>query len=118
MTILWEHSLFAFAALTVVIAGAAAYMTGRAIARGWRSPWQCIGYMLLLGGADRFFHYALAKGTLLSLHYYLVDTAILCLIALFAFRMIRVWQLATQYPWLYQRTTPLTYRKIVAKTNQ
>ena len=32
--------------------------------------------MLILGGAVRFIHFALFGGTLLSLHYYVVDSAV------------------------------------------
>ena len=58
--------------------------------------------MLILGAAVRFFHFALFDGTLLSLHYYLVDSAV-CMLAGFAgFRAARAAQMAHQYRWLYE----------------
>ena len=67
-------------------------------------------YMALLAAAVRFFHYALFDGTLTSLYYYLVTYAILVVAALFGFRAMRTTQMVTQYRWLYERTSPLTWR--------
>ena len=54
--------------------GGAAWLAGRAIAATWRPWWHVAVYMLVLGVAVRFIHFALFDGTLLSPHYYLVDT--------------------------------------------
>lgn len=110
MGILWENGIGPFLGLTVFVAGAAAYMAGRALASKWRSPMQPVLYMLLLGLADRFFHFALFEGTLLSLHYYLVDTLVLIAISLIAFRLTRVRQMVTQYPWLYVSAGPFAWK--------
>ena len=110
MGILWENSFGTFLGLTVIVAGAAAFMAGRALASKWRSPLQPVLYMLLLGLADRFFHFALFEGTLLSLHYYIVDTAVLIAISLIAYRITRVRQMVTQYPWLYAPSGPLAWK--------
>jgi hypothetical protein len=67
-------------------------------------------YMALLAGAVRFFHYALFEGRLLSLYYYLVTYAVLVAAASLGYRMMRTKQMVTQYPWLYQRTSPLRWR--------
>jgi hypothetical protein len=109
MGILWENSAAAFLIFTVLIAGGAAYMSGKALADQWRSIWHPIRYMLLLGLADRFFHFALFEGSLLSLHYYLVDTAVLIAIALVSYRLKRVQQMVSQYPWLYVRNGPFAW---------
>ena len=55
--------------------------TGRAIALTWRpaDARLCV-YVLLLGIAVRFIHFALFEGTLFSLHYYVVDTVVLLII--------------------------------------
>ena len=66
--------------------------------------------MALLAAAVRFFHYALFDGTPTSLYYYLVTYAILVVAALFGFRAMRTTQMVTQYRWLYERTSPLTWR--------
>jgi hypothetical protein len=52
----------------------------------------------------------LFDGTLTSLYYYLVTYAILVVAALFGFRAMRTTQMVTQYRWLYERTSPLTWR--------
>ncbi|GLQ06984.1 hypothetical protein GCM10007924_22050 [Sneathiella chinensis] len=112
MGILWEDSFTVFLFMTVIIAGGAAFMAGRSLAMKWRPLIQPILYMMLLGLAVRFFHYALFQGDLLSVHFYITDTLVLIGISLLAYRLTRVRQMVTQYPWLYERTGPLTWREI------
>jgi hypothetical protein len=109
MDVLWDNSLAAFLILTVLLGGGAAWMTGRALARGWRPLWKVVFGMLLLALPVRFFHWGLAHGTLLSLHYYAVDAAVLVTIACLSYRLTRAYQMVTQYPWAYRRTSPLTW---------
>lgn len=119
MGVFWETSFWVFFFLTVVISGGAAIATGRALAKSWRPYWQVVFYMLLLGFVDRFLHWGLFldrpldiyKGNLFSVHYYLVDTTILLILASLAYRLTRAGQMATQYRWLYKRTGPLTWAK-------
>lgn len=119
MGILWEHSFWVFFFITIVLAGGAAAATGRALAIQWRPYWQVIFYMVLLGCADRFLHWGLFldapldvyKGELFSVHYYLVDTAILILFASIAYRMTRTRQMTHQYRWLYRKTSPFTWEE-------
>ena len=66
--------------------------------------------MVLLAAAVRFFHYALFDGELLSLYYYLVTYVVLLAAACLGYRMMRTTQMVTQYRWLYERTSPLTWR--------
>ena len=106
-----EPSIFLFLLVTVVIGGGAAWLTGRAIAITWRPFWQLVPYALLLGAAARFLHFALFHGTLLTVHFYLVDTVILFALATIGFRLTRTRQMTTQYRWLYQRTGPFTWRE-------
>jgi hypothetical protein len=56
--------------------------------------------MLILGGAQRFIHFALFGGTLLSEYYYAVDTVIAIAFALLGFRFARARQMAQQYGFL------------------
>jgi Domain of unknown function (DUF6867) len=104
------ESLAQILVITGVIGGGAAWLAGRAIAQTWRPLWHVTGYMLLLGCAVRFAHFALGSGTLVSLPSYLADTAFLCVIGTLGWRATRTTQMVTQYPWLYQRTGPLTWR--------
>jgi hypothetical protein len=105
-----DDGLRVFVVLTVILGGGAAYLAGRGLARTWRPLWRVFFYMALLACAVRFFHYALFDGALLSLYYYLVAYAVLLGAALLGFRIMRTTQMVTQYRWLYERTSPLTWR--------
>ncbi|MBI4274779.1 MAG: hypothetical protein HY659_08785 [Rhizobiales bacterium] len=96
--------------VTGVIGGGAAGLAGRAIAQTWRPYWHTVLYMILLGAAVRFVHFALFEADLLSLPSFIVDTGYLIAVSLLAFRITRTAQMVTQYPWLYARTGPLTWR--------
>jgi hypothetical protein len=65
------ESLAQILVISGVIGGVAAWLTGRAIAQTWRPLWHAIGYLMLLGFAVRFAHFALGSGTLVSLPSYL-----------------------------------------------
>jgi hypothetical protein len=97
--------------VTGIIGGAAAWATGKAIAESWRPYWQIAFYMLLLGAAVRFAHFALFKGHLLSLPSYLADMLYLLAVGSLSFRITRTSRMVSQYRWLYERTSPLSWRK-------
>ena len=106
-----EDSFFVFLLVTIILGGGAAFLAGRAIALTWRPAWQVAAYMLVLGGAVRFFHMALFEGHLLSLHYYVVDTAFCFLFGFWGYRATRAGQMAEQYGWLYSRAGMLNWAK-------
>jgi hypothetical protein len=106
-----EDSFAVFFFMTVVIGGGAAFLAGRSLAHKWRPLWQAVAYMLLLGLALRFFHYALFGATLLSFYYYVVDTLVLIAAAYLGYRIRRTEQMTTQYSWIYERTGPLSWRE-------
>jgi hypothetical protein len=112
MNFIIEHSFWHFLFMTVIIAGGAAFLAGRALALKWRPEWMAIAYMAPLAAALRFFHYALFNGSLLSLHYFLVDFVILVAAAVLGYRLMRVKQMTSQYPWLYQRAGLLSWRPL------
>ena len=58
-------------------------------------------YAALLGFLDRFIHWSLFDGDLLSPAGYLLDTAVLIAIALVAYRITQATKMVRQYPWLY-----------------
>lgn len=95
-----EESFGVFLLVTLLLGGAGAWMSGRAIARTWRPWWMVALYMLVLGLAVRFVHFALFEGTLLSPWYYAVDTAVLIAVGLLGFRTTRQRQMARQYGFL------------------
>jgi uncharacterized protein DUF6867 len=110
LTWLSDDSLRVFLVLTVIIGGGAAFLAGRGLARSWKPFWRVYFYMALLAAAVRFFHYALFDGNLLSLYYYLVTYAVMLAAGVLGFRAMRTTQMVTQYRWLYERTSPLTWR--------
>ncbi|MGW9332359.1 DUF6867 family protein [Bosea sp. NPDC055594] len=105
-----EPTIWLFLLVTVVIGGWAAWMTGRAVAITWRPFLQLVAYTLVLGLVIRFIHFALFEATLLTFHYYLVDTLVLFAFGLAGWRYNRTRQMTTQYRWLYERTGPFTWK--------
>ena len=108
--LLWEVTFWEFLFVTVILAGGAAYLTGRAVARSWSSGLQLAIYMILLTAACRFIHFALFRGTLLSLHYYIVDLIILLIFAFIGRQVTRAKQMTRQYHWLFERTGPFGWK--------
>lgn len=125
MGLIWEKSFVVFFILTVLIGGGAAFATGRALALNWRPFREVIAYSCLLGFADRFLHWGLFldkpldiyKGSIFSLHYYAVDTAILACAAAIAWQMTRARCMTTQYRWMYERNGLFSWRKRSDSTN-
>jgi hypothetical protein len=111
MGVLWENSFGVFLFMTIFLGGGAAWLSGRAIALTWRPVWQVVVYMFLVAAAVRFLYYGLFEGSLLSLHYYVVNLVILLIIAGLGFRITRVRQMVSQYPWLYERAGPFGWKK-------
>jgi hypothetical protein len=106
-----EDSLGVFLLVTVFLGGGAAALAGRAVALTWRPWWQVVVYSLMLGAAVRFIHFALFDGTLLSIHYYLVDTAVCAALAFVGFMAARAARMAGQYPWIHEQDGMLRWRR-------
>jgi hypothetical protein len=96
--------------VTGILGGGAAWLTGRACADTWRPIGHVIGYTILLGATVRFFHFALFEGELLSLPSFLADTIWLMAMGCLSWRVMRTRRMVTQYRWLYERTSPVTWR--------
>ena len=127
MGIFAQHSLLVFVFLTVVLGGGVAWLSGRALALGWRSPLLVVVYMLLLALALRFFHYSLFGGAFsftiwpsgskfglpvpsaTTFYYYCVDAVVIIASGLLSWRFTRTSQMVTQYHWLYRRTSPFSW---------
>ena len=54
-----EDYIGLFLLVSVFMGGGAAWLAGRAIASTWRPWWHVAGYILILGLAVRFIHFAL-----------------------------------------------------------
>jgi hypothetical protein len=106
-----EGSFGVFILVTVILGGGAAALSGRAIAETWRPWWQVITYSFILGATVRFFHFSLFDGTLLSAHFYLVDSAVCMAFGFLGFRAARMSQMITQYRWINERSGPLRWRR-------
>ena len=109
-----NESLLQVLLVSVVLGGGAAALAGRAIAHTWRPVWYVVAAMLLLGAAVRFVHFALFEGDLLSWLSYVEDTAFLILVGAISWRVTRTGQMVRQYGWIYERTSPVTWRKRTA----
>ena len=111
METLLGASLPVFIGVTLILMGFAAFMTGQALASTWRPMRQAVFYAFLLGLPDRFLTWGLFQGELLSLPGYLIDSLILMVIALAAYRMTQARRMASQYPWIYERTGLFSWRE-------
>ena len=100
-----------FLGLTVCIFGAAAWLTGAALAATWRPYWQVIAYALLLAFFDRFLSWGLFGGPLNSWADFLRDFAAIASIGVLAWRIHQVRHMVGQYPWLFERAGLLNWRE-------
>ena len=106
-------------AITILLGGPAAFATGKALASGWRSRSQLLGYVLLLSALTGFLCWALFEvpvisasriahalgqgdvaGLLAALTGYGFTALILVTIAFLSFTHARRRQMARQYPFL------------------
>lgn len=110
MSLFVEDSPWIFLFMTVILGGGAAFQAGRSLASKWRPLWMAVAYMVPLGLALRFLHYALFEAELLSIHYFLTDTLVLVAGVLLGYRLTRVQQMVSQYPWLYERSGLLSWK--------
>ena len=105
-----EASVWQFLLVTWALGGWAAWMTARGCALSWRPYPALVFYLLLLACAVRFIHYALFEGTLISLQFFIADAIILMIIGSLGFRYTRTTQMTTQYHWLYEKTSALSWK--------
>jgi hypothetical protein len=103
--------------VTGLIGAGAAWLSGRAIAAAWRGKSRVVLTAILLGAAARFFHFALFQGQLLSAASFACDTLIFLVAGLVAWQATRTSLVVRQYPWLYVRAGPLTWREIGQETD-
>ena len=110
MSLIYEQSPWIFIILTVILGGGAAFLTGRAMAAKWRPEWMPQLAMVPLSLALRFLHFALFGADLTSLYYWSVDFTVLLIFALIGYRATLATKMARQYPWLYEKSGPFTWR--------
>lgn len=105
------NGFWVFVLVTLVMGGGAAIASGRAVADNWGSHHMILLYAALLALAVRFIQYALFNQPLLSLPTYLIDFFVLLLFADLGFRLRRATQMGRQYPWLFDKTGPVSWRQ-------
>ncbi len=129
--------IFAFVLLVPCAGGAAAFASGRAVARAWRSFASLWPGLLALTGAVGFLHYALfglsaipaatigealtgfqhapSQGLRALGASFSYSGAVLIVLTGFAylgFRLARAAQMAGQYSFLFQRVGPFNWRRL------
>ena len=106
-----EPSFWLFALITVAMGGWAAWRSGMAVATTWKSAWMLVPYMLILGMAVRFIHFAMFHGTLFSMRYYIVDTIVVLIAAYLGWRSERAGAMARQYEFAFERSSQFSWRR-------
>jgi hypothetical protein len=104
------HAFWIFLVITVILGGAAAWATGRAIAKTWRPYAQTVVYTFVLAAAVQFLRYALFGEALLSLQFYIVSWLVILGAASIGFRRMRVQQMLTQYSFAFERSGPFHWQ--------
>lgn len=89
----------------------AAWMIGKSVAIDWNGLLQMFGFILILGFGVRFIHFALYEAQFISPLRYVIDTLILAVVGYIAYRFTRTNQMTTQYHWLYEKVSALSYKK-------
>ena len=113
-----KESLFQILFVTCILGGGAAWMAGHTLANNWRPFAQALFYLLLLGAAVRFVHFALFQGELFSLPAYLADTAFIIFVGGMSWRLAQVQRMVSQYRWLYERNGLFAWRERVRQTGE
>lgn len=94
----------------MILCMAAAWMTGRSIASDWKPLWNLALSVLGLGLGARFLHFALYQAEFVSPGRYLIDTAVLAVVAYIGYLFTRTNQMTRQYHWLYEKASPISWR--------
>ena len=95
-----EASLGTFLLVTLIMGGAAGWLSGRAIALNWQARWTLIPAAIGCGLGIRFIHFALFGATFVAPQYFMVDTIFILAAALVGYRVARQRQMARQYSFL------------------
>ncbi|OWV93610.1 DUF6867 family protein [Rhizobium sp. R693] len=105
-----ETSIWQFLFVTCLLGGWAAWMTGKAAARTWTSYLKLFFYILGLGVGIRFIHHALFQGSMVSIHYFIVDIIVLMILGFLGYQYTRTNQMVGQYRWLYRKTSLFSWK--------
>jgi branched-chain amino acid transport system ATP-binding protein len=100
-----------FIALTGVLFGLAAFLTGQAVAEKWMSALTLVPAALGLAIGARFLTFALFHAPLLHLPGFLAQFVYLLAVAGIAWRLTLAYRMVTQYPWIYERSGLFSWRE-------
>ena len=106
----FDKGFWVYLLLTVTLGGAAARVTGSAIASTWRPPWMIPLVIFLLACAVRFLHYALFAEPLFTLRGFLLDYFVLLMFAAAGYQLTRAQRMVEQYPWAYEQDGLLMWK--------
>jgi hypothetical protein len=109
-----DTGLAAFLVIVVAIGGTGATLTARAVARAWLPWWRVALWTVPLAAGVRGVECALSGASLAALRFYLIDLAILLVVALLAHRRARARQMVERYGWLYRPAGPFGWRAVPA----
>ncbi|MFG1478147.1 hypothetical protein V5F53_05700 [Xanthobacter sp. V4C-4] len=104
-------SLGDFLLVSLVLGGGAAWLTGRAVARGWGSLLHLAAYCVPLAAAVRFCHFALFDDALFAPVTSAAEILFLLAVAALGFRSVRKRQMIARYSWLFVPAGPLAWRR-------
>ncbi|MCM2291002.1 hypothetical protein NAC44_01505 [Allorhizobium sp. BGMRC 0089] len=96
--------------LVMLIGFWTAWRTGRAVAEGWQTYSRVVVYTLLIAAGMQFLHHALFNGNAIDPGLYLLDLVTLLVFSSLGFRLRRTQQMVTSYYWLYQQTSPVSWK--------
>ncbi|MDA7981476.1 MAG: hypothetical protein MPK06_05670 [Alphaproteobacteria bacterium] len=99
--------VFVFLTAALALCG---WLGGARLGNGWRDIRETLFYACLTAGFHRFLVYGLAEGDLLSFPGALLSLLMSCAMFLFAWRRRLARRMVSQYPWLYERAGPLSWR--------
>lgn len=105
-------SFTVFAGITLLCMGSCGALIGMNLARGWQPAYKLLPYALVLGLLDRLLGYALFGSDLLSATGFVVDTYVILMAALLAYRCALARLLVRQYPWMYRRFLFFGWRRV------
>ena len=106
-----DFTIGEFIGVTLILFGFTAFLMGQAIAETWRPAWQNIAFGFLLALGNHFVDCSLFEKDWLSFTHYLLDAVWIIVVSLFAYRVTMARKMVTQYPWLYERASLLSWRE-------
>lgn len=110
MEAIFDTTLGPFIGLTLMLFGLCSFLAGQAVAETWRPAWMAVASGFGVAIFDRFLHWGLFSGHLWSLQGYVLNGIILSVYAVVGYRLTLAAKMVRQYPWIYEKSGPFTWR--------